>query len=134
MSDSMANTTLTHSTLMANATSRVGRADWIAALVLAVVLGLVYGRAARAPFVHDDNTSVLHNPSIVRLWPPFGTVAQPGPLRPPRDAVTSGRPLLNLTLALNYAAGGYNPVGYHLVNLLIHIGAAILLYDSPVAN
>ncbi len=128
MSNAMANTTLTGSTLMANATSRVGRADWIAALVLAAVLGLVYGRAARAPFVHDDNMSVLHNPSIVRLWPPFGTVAQPGPLRPPRDAVTSGRPLLNLTLALNYAAGGYNPVGYHLVNLLIHIGAAILLY------
>ncbi len=97
-------------------------------MVLAVVLGIVYGRAARAPFVHDDNIAVLHNPSIVRLWPPFGTAAQPGPLRPPRDAVTSGRPLVNLTLALNYALGGYNPVGYHLVNLLIHIAASILLY------
>jgi tetratricopeptide (TPR) repeat protein len=128
MSDSMANTTLTDSTLTAKATSRVGRADWIAAVVLAVALGIVYGQAARAPFVHDDNISVLHNPSIVRPWPPFGTVAQPGALRPPRDAVTSGRPLLNLTLALNYAVGGYNPVGYHLVNLLIHIAASILLY------
>ncbi len=108
---------------------RIGRVDWLAVGVLTLVLGIVYGRAARAPFVHDDNISVLHNPSIVRLWPPFGTVAQPGPLRPPRDAVTSGRPLVNLTLALNYALGGYDPVGYHLVNLLIHIGASILLYS-----
>ncbi len=132
MSDRTANTSTANSlmagTSTAKATNGVGRADWIAALLLAVALGIVYGRAARAPFVHDDNISVLHNPSIVRLWPLFGTAAQSGPLRPPRDAVTSGRPLVNLTLALNYAIGGYDPVGYHVVNLLIHIGASILLY------
>jgi tetratricopeptide (TPR) repeat protein len=106
-----------------------GRASgWTAFAVLAVVVGAVYGRAARAPFVHDDNISILGNPSIVRLWPLFGTNDRPGPLNPPRDAVTSGRPLVNLSLALNYHFGGYDPLGYHVVNLIIHVLSSILLY------
>jgi protein O-mannosyl-transferase len=36
------------------------------------------------------------------------------------------RPLLNLTWALNYAAGGLAPWHWHLVNVLIHAGSAAL--------
>jgi tetratricopeptide (TPR) repeat protein len=97
-------------------------------VVIAVVVGVVYGRAARAPFVHDDNISILGNPSIVRLWPLVGTPNNPGPLNPPRDAVTSGRPLVNLTLALNYCLGGTDTLGYHVINIVIHILASMLLY------
>ncbi len=96
--------------------------------VIAVVVSVVYGRAAHAPFVHDDNTSVLNNPSIVRLWPLVGTSDTPGPLNPPRDAVTSGRPLVNLSLALNYRLGGTDTLGYHVVNMVVHILASICLY------
>jgi protein O-mannosyl-transferase len=96
--------------------------------VLAVLIGVLYGRAAHAPFVHDDNNAVLGNPSIVRLWPVFGTVDRPGPLNPPRDAVTSGRPLVNLSLALNYHLGGYDTLGYHVVNMILHVLSAALLY------
>ncbi len=103
-------------------------AAWSAFTILAVLIGLIYGRAAHAPFVHDDNISVLGNPSIVRLWPAFGTADRPGPLNPPRDAVTSGRPLVNLSLALNYRLGGYDPLGYHIVNMVLHVLSAILLY------
>ena len=39
-----------------------------------------------------------------------------------------GRPLVNLTLAINYAWGGLNPVGYHVVNLVIHLLAALTLF------
>lgn len=104
-----------------------GRA-WATFTILALLIGVVYGRAARAPFVHDDNISVLGNPSIVRLWPAFGTVDRPGPLSPPRDAVTSGRPLVNLSLAINYALGGYESLGYHVVNMMLHVLSALLLY------
>jgi tetratricopeptide (TPR) repeat protein len=38
------------------------------------------------------------------------------------------RPLATLTLALNYAVGGVEPFGYHLVNLLLHATVACLLY------
>ena len=39
----------------------------------------------------------------------------------------SGRPLLNLTLAINYATSGYEVWSYHATNLLIHLAAALLL-------
>jgi Tfp pilus assembly protein PilF len=111
---------------MAAANART--AGWATFALLVVVIGVAYGPAARAPFVHDDNISVLGNPSIVRLWPLFGTADQPGPLNPPRDAVTSGRPLVNLSLALNYQIGGYDTVGYHVVNMTLHVLCAMLLY------
>ena len=39
-----------------------------------------------------------------------------------------GRPLVNLSLALNYRAGGLSVTGYHVVNLVIHLLAALLLF------
>ena len=47
---------------------------------------------------------------------------------PPIGLTVSGRPLLNLTLAVNYALGGLNPWGYHAINLAIHILAALTLF------
>lgn len=38
------------------------------------------------------------------------------------------RPVPRLLLALNRAAGGMEPFGYHALNALIHIGTAILLF------
>jgi hypothetical protein len=46
---------------------------------------------------------------------------------PPATALTSARPLLNLSFALNYAAGGTSVQGYHAVNLFIHICAGLVL-------
>jgi tetratricopeptide (TPR) repeat protein len=40
----------------------------------------------------------------------------------------SGRPVLNLSLALNHALSGYSPWSYHAVNLLIHILAGLALF------
>lgn len=37
-------------------------------------------------------------------------------------------PLTMLTLALNYAAGGLNPAGYHLVNLILHLANVFLVF------
>jgi hypothetical protein len=39
-----------------------------------------------------------------------------------------GRPLLSLTFALNHAFLGPAPRGYHLVNLVIHLIAGLLLF------
>ncbi len=39
------------------------------------------------------------------------------------------RPLVLVTFALNYAVGGLAPLGYHVVNLLLHMGVSLLLYD-----
>ena len=60
--------------------------------------------------------------TIRHLWPIWPA------LSPPNGAAVGGRPLLNLSYALNYAIGGTAVAGYHLVNLLIHVLAAWTLF------
>ena len=97
-----------------------------AAILIGAVL-VIYGPAVRAPFIFDDRVSIVENPSIRSVWPLLGTDERPGLLRPPRDVSTAGRPLVNLTLALNYQAGRLDPTGYHAFNLVVHILSALLL-------
>jgi tetratricopeptide (TPR) repeat protein len=98
-----------------------------AVVLLGGAVYLTYGQAVDAPFIFDDPPSIENNPSITRLWPLVGDESARGPLNPPKDLPTSGRPLVNLTFALNYHFGGLNPVGYHLFNIAIHFLAAILV-------
>ena len=48
--------------------------------------------------------SVTENNSIAALWPLVG-LTEPGPLNPPAELPVSGRPLVNLTFAVNYYFG-----------------------------
>lgn len=101
---------------------------WIVAAVLAISIGAVYGRALNVPFIYDDDATIVRNPSIVSLWPIIGTQGHAGPLNPAPDLPTSGRPLVNLSFAINYAFGGLNPIGYHLVNVVIHFLTSLLVW------
>ena len=78
----------------------------------------VYWIALPAPFLFDDQNSILNNTSIRDM----ATA-----LSPPRDTPVAGRPLVNLTLAINYAADGLDVSGYRAVNLAIHLLAALTL-------
>jgi Flp pilus assembly protein TadD len=86
-------------------------------LITAAVLG-AYAGTCDAPFIFDDIAAVTQNPSIRQL-----TAA----LAPPPDLSVSGRPLVNLTLALNFAWGGTAVAGYHLVNVALHLASSLLL-------
>jgi protein O-mannosyl-transferase len=97
------------------------------ALVLTLAVVVVYGRSIRAPFIFDDTPAIVQNPSITRLWPLIGDVSTPGPLNAPLLAPTARRPVVNLSLALNYSVGGLDPVGYHVVNLVLHFLCATVL-------
>lgn len=90
--------------------------------MLAVLLA--YANSFAGPFVFDDLPAIPDNPSIRRLWP-LGPV-----LRPDVDGglTISGRPLVNLSLAINHAWGGELVHGYHLANLLIHALAGLTLF------
>ncbi len=99
----------------------------VAIVLLAGSVWLVYGRAVDCPFIFDDKASVSDNPSIVRLWPLWGDSEHPGPLNPPSETTTSGRPLVNLSFALNYHFGRLDPVGYRLFNIAVHALSALLL-------
>jgi tetratricopeptide (TPR) repeat protein len=96
---------------------------FLAAGVIVLATLAVYANSFRGVFVFDDEPAIVNNPTIRHLWP----VARL--LSPPRHGETvSGRPLLNLTFALNYSLGGTNVWGYHVVNLAIHILAALTLF------
>jgi tetratricopeptide (TPR) repeat protein len=99
-----------------------------AAALLCGALIATYAAALRVPFIFDDGISITRNPSIERLWPLVGDEQHPGPLNPPAEHPTAGRPLVNLTLALNYQLGGLNPLGYHIFNLIVHALSVLLLW------
>lgn len=92
-------------------------AGW-AGLLLVIAVILAYANALHAPFVFDDQSSIVHNASIRHLWPP--AAADIGGTR--------GRPVANLTFALNYAWSGLSVAPFHLFNLAVHAGAALLLF------
>ena len=90
------------------------------AIVAAVVA--VYINSFSGAMVLDDHTWILENPAIRNL-------SSIGELVLPRNGeVVGGRPLVSLSLALNYALGEENPFGYHLVNVLIHALSALVLF------
>lgn len=96
----------------------------VAAVVLvAFAAAFVWGGGLSAPFVLDDTSSISENASIRGLWPPDW-------LHPPgaRGETVGGRPVLNLSLALNHALGGTDVRGYRLANVLIHALAALTLF------
>ncbi len=96
-------------------------ARWMAATVLA--LGLIaYAPATGGPFVFDDFPSIVTNTTSRDLARPL-TV-----LSPPRESPMAGRPIVNATLAVNYAIGGLEPRGYHVVNIALHLACALLIF------
>jgi tetratricopeptide (TPR) repeat protein len=92
-------------------------------IVLAGVV--VYANSFAGVFVFDDNEAIINNPTI-RQWWRLDQVLNP----PSRDLLPmEGRPLLNLTLAINYAISGTQTWSYHLVNLMLHLANGLLLFD-----
>jgi tetratricopeptide (TPR) repeat protein len=90
---------------------------------LIVLAGLAaYANTFYGPFIYDDQGSILENPTIRQLWPLWSALSPPCDTR----SVTS-RPLLNLSLAINYSLGGENVWGYHVTNLVIHLINGLLL-------
>jgi tetratricopeptide (TPR) repeat protein len=83
---------------------------------------VVYVNSLSAPFIFDDQTSIIENSQIRRLSP------LSVPLSPPRETPVAGRPIVNLTFAINYATSGLDVRGYRLTNLAIHLLAALTLF------
>ena len=99
------------------------RAGILAAAIAIIALGVAaYHATFQVPFLFDDTSAVLGNQSIRQMWPLSGV------WHPPADATVAGRPLLNLSFAINYAFGGFNPTGYHVFNLAGHLLAGLTLF------
>ena len=88
-----------------------------ARLLIAGAALLAFGASLGGGFHFDDYaifaSRVLKSPAgFLGIW-----------------ALARTRPLTYLTFWLNYLAGGRDPLGYHLFNLALHVGAAVLLYE-----
>jgi tetratricopeptide (TPR) repeat protein len=81
-------------------------------VLLAAAGLLAYANSFDGVFLLDDHLNIKDNESLRS----FGNV-----LRAPR-------PLVVLTLTINYALGGDHVAGYHAVNLVIHLLAGLTLY------
>ena len=98
------------------------RADWpvlLGGAILAAAALAVYGRTFSVPLLLDDGDAIVDNASM-RHW---STV-----FSPPVDTTAGGRPVLNLSLAINHAISGTSVWSYHALNLAIHILAGLTLF------
>jgi tetratricopeptide (TPR) repeat protein len=106
-------------------TDKPALADRLAALGPAVALVLwvavSYAPLVRAGFIWDDDFYVTENTALRtldglrRIWCELGAVPQ-------------YYPLVHTTFWIEYHLWGLSPVGYHLINVLLHATSAILLW------
>jgi len=95
-----------------------------AALLLAVPLALtvaVYAGALSGPFLFDDHVRIVENADV-------RSVGRYLSARSFAEFLSGGRPLTNLTFALNYAAARLDPWSYHLANVAIHLIVVVLVF------
>ncbi len=95
---------------------------WWRAAIIVLAGFLAYANSFSGPFVLDDRVSIVENAQIRDVWK-LDEV-----LFPRRELPTAGRPLVNLSFAVNYALGGLNVAGYHLVNLAFHLLCGLLVF------
>ncbi len=100
------------------------RGSGLAGLIIVAGAFVAYANTFHAPFTFDDVSSILDNPTIRQLWPPGRALSPP----PDWGMTVSGRPVLNLSLAINYAISGFNVWSYHALNLVVHALAGLTLF------
>ncbi len=108
---------------MVKVTVRSGWAGLLAAVLVIAAALAAYRTSFSGPFVFDGRPTIIDNPSIRHLWP-IGPALHPPPIGSP----VSGRPIANLSFAINYALGGLEVRGYHALNLLVHILSGLTIF------
>ena len=95
--------------------------QWLAGVILILMALLAFFPALRAGFIWDDDRYVTENPLLTspngleEIW--FSTHSQ-----------SQYFPLVYTTFRFEYVLWGLNPLGYHLVNVLLHGCNAILAW------
>lgn len=90
---------------------------------------MAYAQTVFYPFVHDDVVFILHNARINDLGG-LGEIFSQKSVAPPDLPIANSyyRPLLEIIYRLEYLVFGPHPFGYHLLNILLHLGNGILVY------
>ena len=95
--------------------SRRRWARWLPVLVVGCGLG-AYHNCFDGVFLLDDAQNIVENPTIRELTPFWELLSH------------RRRPVVSVTLAVNYALGELETRGYHAFNLAVHLLAGLALY------
>jgi protein O-mannosyl-transferase len=99
----------------------LSRPVWLGGLFIILATLAAYWPVFSAGFIPDDPAYVTENPlltapdGLARIW--FSAQSQPQYV-----------PLVFTTLRIEYAFWGLNPVGYHVVNVCLHVLNALLVW------
>jgi hypothetical protein len=95
--------------------------DRLLLLPLMLLVFSIYTNILRAPYFFDDEINITRNPHI-RL----NQITPEGLMRAGFESHIPTRPVANISFGLNYYLGGYHVIGYHLVNIVIHMVTGLL--------
>lgn len=96
----------------------------VSALLILVIVFAVYWPGLTGGFVFDDYQNFVLNQAVhlnELTWSGLARAAQSSGAGP------TGRPVAQITFALNYLLGGVNPWGYKLIGVLIHAANSLLV-------
>jgi len=83
-------------------------------LLIGIIAFIAYSNTFSVPFQFDDFLIIVNNLKIKEI---SGFLD-----------LSRSRYIGNLSFALNYSIGGLSPFGYHVINLMIHMGNGMLAY------
>lgn len=97
------------------------RLDWVVVALIMTLVAIAYRNTYDAGFIWDDddhvtqNTTLRDGQGLLRIWLERGAVPQ-------------YYPLVHTAFWIEYQLWGLNAAGYHVVNVLLHGLAAVLLW------
>ena len=89
----------------------------IASIIIAVMVLIAYSNTFKASFHFDDNPSIVENPYIKNVT-----------TENIKKLLHGTRPVVNMSLLLNYQLNGLDVMGWHIFNTLFHILNSLLVY------
>ncbi len=98
----------------------------VACAALLLLSFIAYANSLPNSFQYDDIEGIVRNPAIRNLRNVAAYFTDPQLFRLARSV--DWRPILQITYAINYAIGGFDPAVFRIFNLLFHAGTAFFLF------
>lgn len=98
-------------------------------LLIILLAGAIYANTLQAPFVFDDPYYIISNPAVKHFrYYHDGELVRRAITQEALDQNFLTRRVTFFSFALNYRLHGLRVEGYHVANILIHIGNGLLVY------
>ena len=97
-------------------------------IALILLVGIIcYSNTLSGPFLFDDTPNITGRKGLH-----FDSFSSNRLNKLGQIIRKKGRPVVQISLALNYYFGNLNTFGYHLVNLFIHLTATLARTATPL--